>query len=330
MATAPASLPSVLTLPNEITSDIFLHFLPNSYLSIPNAPHLLTHICRQWRETALTSPALRRAIPFVTYTEIPLERRLEIFNLWLSRSRFCSLSIDIVEAELQASPGEIVAVVTAAALHCERWEHLKLHLSISRNLPTIVEGRLPLLRHIDLGLADYASFANMTAFRDLPSLGAVALDLRRDDAASLKLPWAQVTSLSFKNGLRDEYVLFLQRTPNLVQCTLTRRNLLSANTLVPHVTLPSLESLTLVVLYADYDDHEGYLGRFIVPALSSLQISKLCLAANHIDALTSFISKSGCQLNDVCITGHKSVSEDSYRSAFPSIAQFTFEVLGIS
>ncbi|KAJ6562466.1 hypothetical protein B0H19DRAFT_1144629 [Mycena capillaripes] len=51
-----------LTLPNEIVSEIFIHFLPIYPLCPPLtgtlSPTALTQICRQWREIALSTPAL--------------------------------------------------------------------------------------------------------------------------------------------------------------------------------------------------------------------------------------------------------------------------------
>ncbi|KAK6978014.1 F-box domain-containing protein [Favolaschia claudopus] len=53
-------------LPNEITAEIFLQFLPPYPVAPPmlgpRSPILLTKICRQWREVALTTPMLWRAI----------------------------------------------------------------------------------------------------------------------------------------------------------------------------------------------------------------------------------------------------------------------------
>ncbi|KAJ7720010.1 hypothetical protein B0H16DRAFT_1739040 [Mycena metata] len=58
----------VLTLPNELVSEIFLHFLPE-YPRCPPlwgrlSPMTLTQICRQWREIAISTPRLWRAISF--------------------------------------------------------------------------------------------------------------------------------------------------------------------------------------------------------------------------------------------------------------------------
>ncbi|KAJ7918132.1 hypothetical protein B0H13DRAFT_2187907, partial [Mycena leptocephala] len=50
----------VLTLPNEIVSEIFIHFLPIYPLCPPirgpYSPTLLTRICHKWREITLANP----------------------------------------------------------------------------------------------------------------------------------------------------------------------------------------------------------------------------------------------------------------------------------
>ncbi|KAJ7720927.1 hypothetical protein B0H16DRAFT_1386558, partial [Mycena metata] len=52
----------VLTLPNEIVSEIFIHFLPVYPKTPPmigrSSPNVLGQICRRWREIAFGTPAL--------------------------------------------------------------------------------------------------------------------------------------------------------------------------------------------------------------------------------------------------------------------------------
>ncbi|KAJ7281022.1 hypothetical protein C8J57DRAFT_1057856, partial [Mycena rebaudengoi] len=58
----------ILTLPIEITSKIFVHFLPPAPYPerTPaiglSSPHILGHICRTWREIALSTPRLWQAV----------------------------------------------------------------------------------------------------------------------------------------------------------------------------------------------------------------------------------------------------------------------------
>jgi hypothetical protein len=76
----------------------------------------------------------------------------------------------------------------------------------------------------------------------------------------------------------------------------------------PEVRLPQLKSLILRAVH--YESITGYLDTFIVPALRSLQVPEQCLGANPIDVLASFISKSGCTLQELHITEEISVIKD--------------------
>ncbi|KAJ6466436.1 hypothetical protein C8R45DRAFT_839249 [Mycena sanguinolenta] len=58
-------IPPVCRLPAEITSEIFVYCLPTSYsdhdvntANPSQAPMLLLHICRNWRDIAISTPAL--------------------------------------------------------------------------------------------------------------------------------------------------------------------------------------------------------------------------------------------------------------------------------
>jgi hypothetical protein len=84
---------------------------------------------------------------------------------------------------------------------------------------------------------------------------------------------------------------------------------------LPDIILPSLRSLSL-----DNDGFmTGFLEKLIVPALHDLQIAEPFLGSNTIDTLASFLSKSRCQLQELCITNGGLVFEESYRQAFTSM-----------
>jgi len=113
----------VLTLPNEIVSEIFIHFLPIYPICPPLgglfSPTTLTQICRKWREIAQTTPALWKAIS-LSFNGIPCREPAHISDL-LSRSGCCPLSIiELHDDEAEDSGSE---VLKAALAHRERWQH---------------------------------------------------------------------------------------------------------------------------------------------------------------------------------------------------------------
>ncbi|KAF8150384.1 hypothetical protein K438DRAFT_1988542 [Mycena galopus ATCC 62051] len=305
----------VLTLPTEITSEIFINVLP-VYPQYPtlaglSSPTLLTQICRQWREIALGMSRLWRAITFDNYDIVPLEEQLHICRIWLTRSRSCPLAIRINRHGLEMSQ-----VFEAITPHRERWEYLDLDLSPSNILA--IEGPMPILRHLNLDMTD--GLDRVITFAPAPLLRSIALSVITP--LKLVLPLGQLTSLVFW-AFRFEYVAILEQTCNLVHCEL---RIISGNhsgrPLEHAIELPCLKSLVLSLDTAT--PTTGYLDDFLVPGLRSLQLEELFLGPKPIDGLSEFISKSGCKLQEVCITNRALVSKASYREGFPSIPQFSF------
>ncbi|KAJ7259283.1 hypothetical protein C8J57DRAFT_1028597, partial [Mycena rebaudengoi] len=83
----------ILNLPFEITSDIFIASL-TQYPECPPmigllSPALLGQVCQQWRDVALGTPQLWRAIEIVLHLDIPylFSEGLNVLNTWLDRSK---------------------------------------------------------------------------------------------------------------------------------------------------------------------------------------------------------------------------------------------------
>ncbi|KAJ7864892.1 hypothetical protein B0H13DRAFT_2671124 [Mycena leptocephala] len=311
--------PPILTLPNEITLEIFIRFLPIYPLCPPltglPSPTLLTHICRRWREIALGTPELWRAIRFSNDYDIALKRQVEIAGLWLRRFHCSPLSVYIDESSRRQM--DLPEVMAAILPHRARWEYLKFDLFVS-HFP-IIAGPMPLLRQLDLmfindGVEDPTLFPGSC---ELPLLRTAILN---DHAtANIILPWAQLTSLTLHWIFPRECVPILQQTPNLEYCEL---GLFDEKRDLPDVVLPCLRALTLK---QEYQPVTNYLHTIIAPALRSLEIPESFLGLKPIDALTSFLTKSGCELREVHVTGQRLMGRDTYCAAFPSIQEFSFQ-----
>ncbi|KAJ7044693.1 hypothetical protein C8F04DRAFT_1069204 [Mycena alexandri] len=305
----------VLTLPNEIVSEIFIRFVPvypeRPSLDGIHSPINLTHICQKWRDIALSTPELWRAIQLFVgdYGDIPVSLQVQELDTWLSRSRSCPFSIEVLS--FNSLEGSFI-FSAARAVH---WEHLKASLMISPS--STIEVPMPLLRHLDLILhsTDVDPRVHPLVFGEAPLLRSVVLN----DFAALMviLPWVQLTSLTFRRAYPHKCDPVLKQTPNLVYCKLHLAN--HPPTTWPDVTLPCLESLSLVPASLMHPIAQTrYLETFIVPALCKLHIEETILE-NPIDTLTSFILKSGCRLREMYISGKRRVSREAYSQAFPSV-----------
>ncbi|KAF8153576.1 hypothetical protein K438DRAFT_1987541 [Mycena galopus ATCC 62051] len=312
----------VLTLPNEITSEIFIHFVPGYPHPPPlvgtDSPTTLTAVCRKWREVAHAIPALWRAIWFGNWG-IPYERENQIFDAWLQRCGSRPLSVKIQNRRGGIIYPERIPVILAQRA---RWEHLRLVPLFEYSFRTI-NGPMPLLRYLELEFS--GSHSGGPAFRDVPQLREVVL--KGYEATHVALPWEQLTSLTIANAIPRPCLAILQQTVNLVKCRLLDTNGLSDQYLYPppNVTLPRLESLEFETSNGRRPTSAiGFLDAFIVPALCRFRVKEGSLGPHPIDYLTSFISRSGCTLAKLHITGERKVPEVAYSLAFPSICEISF------
>ncbi|KAF7367551.1 hypothetical protein MSAN_00818200 [Mycena sanguinolenta] len=253
------------------------------------------------------------------HTRIPFEQQACLFNLWLRRSQGCPLSIELHEFVVDEWPIDPLHASQALSVvlpHHARWENLDLELS----MPPSVEGPMPLLRRLDLWLGhgfDPAVVPKL-AFRDVPLLRTVLLN--GVAAQCITLPWAQLTALALREARLRDCVPILRAAINLLHCRLglVRSRGDSAQNF-PRITLRVLQSLALVRVYPEDDPLMGYLEIFHVPALRRLRVTEPLLEPNPIDSLKSFVSKTDCSLQELCVTNRSSaIDPDSYLEAFPS------------
>ncbi|KAF8150381.1 hypothetical protein K438DRAFT_1865733 [Mycena galopus ATCC 62051] len=307
----------VLTLPTEITSKVFSHFLPVypacPPLIGPSSPTLLTQICRHWRQIAVATSELWRAISFADdWDDVLLEEELHICQIWLTRSRSYPLAIRDVSGQDPAR------VLEAIIPHRARWEYLYLH---HPSYLAHIQDPMPLLRHLHLTM--YDELDDIVTFSSAPLLRSITLSA--STPLKFAFPLGQLTSLALTYASRSEYTTILQQTCNLIHCELG---------VVFDYDLPLEYGVKLLCLeslnFYDNDNFQvlgpkQYLDDFTVPALRSLRVPESFLRPKPIDRLSSFIANSGCKLLEVCVTGRTSISEASYCEAFPSIPQFSFD-----
>ncbi|KAJ6456462.1 hypothetical protein C8R45DRAFT_1034543 [Mycena sanguinolenta] len=326
----------VLTLPNELITEIFFHFLP-IYPDCPPltglaSPTTLMHVCHRWREIGLATPALWRAIKFTENLVPSAENIHSIFSTWISRSASFLLSLDVAIADKDLV-AEILKNSSALGAVRSRWEHLKIRVPLA-SIYKFASPATPILRSLDAAVAagprpDVWRKSQFWAER-VPKLHEVVL--RGEATARVTVPWSALTCVTLDRVTVHDCVYILVRARlSLVRCVL---NLDGDDELVDEdrataekgILLPHLESL--VVTEEDSMQWSAVaaggpkfnLESFVVPSLCRLEVQEQFLKPDPVASLEAFISKSGCALREVCIIGNATAELESYRRAFPSIS----------
>ncbi|KAJ7439467.1 hypothetical protein FB451DRAFT_1301848 [Mycena latifolia] len=322
----------VLTLPTEIMAEIFIRFLPTypnrpATVSGPSSPILLCHICRDWREIALSTPGLWRAFNLTLTTPRALERKLHFLDMSLKRSGSYPLSIqlDCSVMNKQASSPPLLPYLRALSSHRTRWEHLKLHAPLE-SLRSI-EGPLPALRSIQL-----SSLYHLEKCEGGPALTAAFLTARLLRKVALQsyseiysdlLPWSQLTVLTVDRIILDHCQAVLNLAPNLVHCRFGIRlgQPDEESSLSDVTSLPHLKSMALLSPPSAHSDTAvwPFLELLTIPALEVLHVTEELLEPDPIATLVSLTSRSGCTPQMICI-GDPVLPIDLYRTVFPSVA----------
>ncbi|KAJ7633178.1 hypothetical protein FB45DRAFT_1058143 [Roridomyces roridus] len=308
----------VLTLPAEITSEIFLHFLP-SYprrptIIGPQSPSLLLQICRQWRDVALATPSLWSTVElYLDYAGYHAHKR-DLFKKWLQRSGNCVLSIrleyDMDDEERVAISGECVE---ALLCHASRWQDLEIIWPFEglRN----IAGSMPLLRSVTVGPCEWGERPEtpVVLFTEAPALRNAVLPNFFDPFAII-LPWSQITTL-FADALRlDEAIEILRQSTTLEHCTITTiyDGDASAASLIPPLPVRSLTlrfsasstAARLLHLFAALN----------LPLLETLAVNEFFLGPDPVGTLSGLCPNRYPQEIEIF---HARTPREIYAGAFP-------------
>ncbi|KAJ7130356.1 hypothetical protein C8R44DRAFT_775411 [Mycena epipterygia] len=309
----------VLTLPNEIVSEIFLHFLPVYPKRPPMlgrlSPTTLCQICRIWRDIAMSTPTLWRAIALSLGSE-PREHQLRLLEAYLERSGSCLLSV-----KLTFSPGGDGAgsFVQAIASHSARWEHL--WLSSPDFYLDDIKGPLPFLRSAKIDFWQIEDDSTLIpTFHSAPLLHNVNLMKRYVDCYGPILPWSQLTAFTVDWILPRQCIEILNQVVNLVHCNVRIFDARSSEPQSLNIVLPRLESL---VLSTASPPRWSFLDILTLPALRRLQVTEVLLRPDPVATLASLVSRSNCELQELCVF-HACVPHHPYQKALPSVGSLRF------
>ncbi|KAJ7178155.1 hypothetical protein C8R46DRAFT_1075981 [Mycena filopes] len=336
---SPLSSPA-LTLPYDIVAEIFLLVI-QIYPTPPPifgrlSPSMLAQICHQWRDIAVATPALWRAMSIPSYqSKFYPQRSCHLLTISLDRSGAFPLSIRVGEpAEAPRLGGAnnepgLAQVVATAAQHSARWEYVDLCIIAPLSHLPAVELPLPFLRTLRLG--DVRTFGTTPTFFAAPILRKLNLEVCGGIPSIF--PWSQLTVLDVGWIRARDCLNILALLINVVHCRLKVQHWIARDNEPRNVTLHHLETFIFETASSWEDPPSSILDMLTLPALKRLSIVEMLLARDDpVATLTAFVARSGCVLLELCITEHwplraryRPSKPSDYSAALPSVASFLFD-----
>ncbi|KAJ7508749.1 hypothetical protein B0H11DRAFT_1962450 [Mycena galericulata] len=282
----------ILTLPPEITSDIFVQCLPGHWETKnphpDRVPLLLLRICADWRAIALSTPELWAVLHIARYSLFHSDRQPAIekgIDSWLKCAKGLPLFLDFdgwtSPVLPPVSPSPYLRII---ARHASQLRHLKLaidHDDLHRLDSHMLE--FPLLE--TLSISHNADNGPVRAFRSAPKLREFTLleEGRRPFLHVDSLPWGQITSFSCASWISTEdCLLVLRLAPLLINLTVRLG--------YDRDVLPLVSHLHLESLWISGNSSKGLLSSAAFPALHTLTIFSSETLQN--DALIPFLSRA--------------------------------------
>ncbi|KAK7018480.1 F-box domain-containing protein [Favolaschia claudopus] len=303
----------VLTLPDEIIAEMFLHFVPEypkcSPVAGPRSPMRLTHVCRLWRAIALAAPRLWRAL------SLPFRSSSSLDNLWLSRAGSLPLAICLQESD--GDTPDFPAHVTALLPYLPQalCEYLEIGLASRVSDLPLIKSDFPILKHLDLSLSDIRPHG--IELFNVPMLRSVVVEIHATHG--IALPWTQLDTLSLYDITLSNCEDVLRQVTNLLHLNLELFVDDDAHDFViePAINLPYLKSFK-----ADGERNmKRLLDSFVLPSLLQLDVAEDYLGKDPIASLTTFILRSGCKLEKLYVTYADSLSNTPYLPTFASVEE---------
>nr|GAT58299.1 predicted protein [Mycena chlorophos] len=289
----------VLTLPVEVTTEIFQHFtrsvaIGGSYTG--KGPFILASVCRAWRAIALAIPMLWSNIYIQEADTLSREDSdnglCSLLELCLSRAGQHLLSVDATYIAPESS------LLPLLLNHSPRWEDFYYEISWPNPLP--LDGlALPNLSTLWL-TGPPNSFVEpfperITAFSRAPALRK--LQLCDIPFPNIEIPWAQLSSLILAGYPTQQCAEMLRQTSHLLELYLQYSfgdwNMPEDHVFVPSMTKLAVTGGSLASLAA--------LAFLVVPGLKHLEVGITGSHPQEYELLSEFVLGSGCALESLSV-----------------------------
>ncbi|KAJ7246531.1 hypothetical protein B0H12DRAFT_756766 [Mycena haematopus] len=319
---------SILTLPPEITSEIFFHCLPTKrqadIVNPKEAPLLLMQVCGLWRNIAISTPELWAT--FDIEIGWPEPHLLEVGETWLGRAHERPLSIKLSSCGVLSDVDHIDRFMSTLWGRSPWIRALELKLAVEDFDIVDSPFRSPDFRvlrtlsiRLEKGLGGHThDLAPLELFRNASTLCEVLSEV---PPSFISLPWHQLTKFTGEIYTIAECLEALRLMPTLTHCafaafdlssTSPARSFFHSDAAVPQNDLELLmhPNIQHLELFGSTSDHAllansaCILGFLTLPALRTLEIRGVKDYDQMV--LDSFLSRSSPPLRKLSIHPHKS------------------------
>jgi hypothetical protein len=288
----------------ETLSDIFMwclmEFWVDAFQSCNHTRICLSHVCRFWRDVALSTPKMWAWIGLTMGPEHE-QSEVAMTKTWLTRSSRHPLTLRLISPDwIEPQNTYMRSVMEAILPHSTRWKDIRFMINIDM-LDTLTAVKdLPCLRNLAIESFDiFDPVPRLPIFDNAPGLRCVELGYNVS-STQFALPWAQLTEYWSDNTTAPEILAILEQTPHLVKCTL--RVLEDEVPLHRHVRLPLLQTLEIT----SYINPADLFNHLSLPALRDFQYSEREPAAEEGWPNSQFVAllkRSSCLLQTLNIDG---------------------------
>ncbi|KAJ7494232.1 hypothetical protein B0H11DRAFT_929580 [Mycena galericulata] len=277
----------VLTLPDDITSEIFLKYVDDSV----HGPLPLASVCRLWRVVALSTCSLWTHLSSRSIFYPACVALANLLQCYLPRAGSLPLDLHIKLPPSSLHEPDSDTILRVLGQHSSRWRSLELIVSEPLSFPSYLYGSFSSLTKFSL--ENYSLDFGPTI---IPPLGDAALlrevrleaiDLPVDWRTSL--PWMQLTNLELVFSTVDQCLDILEHTPTLEVLVFTSEVPGSPPdpTTFPTCSLHRLHTITLASEYG-----HTLLNYLTLPALVRIDLPSL--TEECAEELEPLIARSGC------------------------------------
>ncbi|KAJ7604210.1 hypothetical protein FB45DRAFT_1083159 [Roridomyces roridus] len=234
----------VLSLPNEITSEIFLQCLPDipgPNLNSKTFPRAPLGVCKAWRALALSTPRLWMHLGLDLRSASVRWKWRELIEIWFSRAapHLSTLSIRAKSWKHGDAGSEMIRPILQR--YAPRLRIIQLEVT-AQHCATIVDVQsFPVLEQLALTVVEDGRLPGPAQlFRDAPRLTQLRLNVGDwNSPSSFDLPYQQLTKITIGELILEELAVVLENAPLLRELDCTPSHL-GVSTYPTHHTLHTL------------------------------------------------------------------------------------------